>query len=61
LKVIIRNLLGRFVKLPSEVKKKIFESMKALITSVCHPGQEENDSSESSVQQKEQHCLDVLP
>jgi hypothetical protein len=51
------NLVGRFVKLRSEVKTEIFGSLKALIISASTPGQEENGSSESSIQSRNNAAL----
>ncbi|KAK1646889.1 hypothetical protein QYE76_064694 [Lolium multiflorum] len=45
-----RNI--RYVKLQSEVKTRIFDSLKALITSASTPGPEENDSTESYIQSR---------
>ncbi|KAM0844996.1 hypothetical protein ACQ4PT_056674 [Festuca glaucescens] len=47
--IVVKNLLGRYVKLQSEVKTRIFGSLKALIISASTPGREENDSSDSYI------------
>jgi hypothetical protein len=54
---VVHTSYPRFVKLRSEVKAKIFESLKALIISASHPVPEEKYSSDSSIQKRNNAIL----